>query len=320
MFLIPQLRISSLALLLAFVWTLTAIAQPAVPALTGRVVDNAAVLSTDTENQIAALLKLHEDSTSNQVVVLTIGSLEGAVLEEYSLEVARTWQIGQEGRDNGVLLLIAYVDRKIRIEVGYGLEGDLPDILAKRIIDNDITPYFRNQDFDGGTLNGVLAILGTIEGTYEPVEVDENFENAPLFIRLIFGLMFMGMPMFALYASIFQSGCQKWFLLIFFIPFLLVGGTVLIPPYGGAVITVLVILGYIWFQWHISRSPKWEKYREAMKKAKETGKAVPVVIGGRTIQVGGRPSSSGGSGWSSGGGGFSSGGGSFGGGGASGGW
>ncbi len=299
---------------------LEAVAQPAIPSLTGRVVDQAAILSSETENQITALLKQHEDSTSNQVVVLTIGSLEGEVLEEYSLEVARTWQIGQQGRDNGVLLLIAYADRKIRIEVGYGLEGDLPDIKAKRIIDNEITPYFRNQDFDGGALNGVRAILGTIEGSYEPAEVSDNLADAPLFIRLIFSLMFIGMPIFALYATLFQAGCMRWFMLLFFMPFLAAGGTVLAPPYGGVVIAVLVLIGFIAFQIYIATSPKWADYREAMKKAKETGEAVPVIIGGRTILVGGKSSSSGG-GWSSGGGGgFSGGGGSFGGGGASGGW
>ncbi|MEM7348526.1 MAG: TPM domain-containing protein [Chloroflexota bacterium] len=294
-----------------------ALAQPAIPQLSGRVVDHTAILSAETENEVTALLKAHEEATSNQVVVLTIGSLDGVVLEEYSLDVARTWQLGQADKNNGVLLLIAYVDRKIRIEVGYGLEGDLPDIKAKRIIDGDITPYFRNQDFDGGVRNGVMAILGTIEGTYEPAETSDNLSDAPLFFRLIFGMMFVGMPIFVLYGTVFQVGCQRWFMLFFFMPFLAVGGTVLLPPYGGVILAVGVFIAYLWFQWHISRYPKWAAYREAMEKAKRTGNAVPVVIGGRTFQVGGRPSSSSGS---SGGGGFSGGGGSFGGGGASGGW
>ena len=284
--------------------------------------DQAAIISIDTEAEISRILQAHEDSTSNQVVVLTIGSLEGEVLEEYSLEVARTWMLGQEGLDNGVLLLIAYVDRKIRIEVGYGLEGYMPDIIAKRIIDNNITPFFRNQDFDAGVLSGVNAIVGVLEGTYQPEESSDDLEDAPFIFRLIFSLMFLGIPFFVLFATVFQSGCVKWFMLAFFMPFFVAGGTVLAPPWGGVVIGALILVGYIGFQIYISTSPKWQSYRDAMAKAKKTGKAVPVVIGGRTFNVGGRPSSgsSSGSSWSSGGSSFSGGGGSFGGGGASGGW
>ncbi|MFK7845000.1 MAG: YgcG family protein [Rhodothermales bacterium] len=292
-------------------------AQPAVPQLTGRVVDQASILSPETEKQVAAILASHEDSTSNQIVVLTIESLGGAVLEAYSLEVARSWQLGQGDRNNGILLLIAYADRKMRIEVGYGLEGAMPDAIAKRIIDNDLKPFFRNADFDGGVLNGVRSIVGVLEGTYEPKSSNDDLA-VPLFVRLIFGLMFLGMPIFSLYATMFQAGGRKWFMLLFFMPFLLAGGSVAFPPYGGIIIAGVIFIAFIWFQWHISRSPNWQHYRDAMAKAKKTGKAVPVVIGGHTFNVGGVSRSSGGS--SFGGSSFSGGGGSFGGGGASGGW
>lgn len=295
-------------------------AQPAIPALSGRVVDRASILNEETERLITSLLAAHEDTTSNQVVVLTIPSLEGANLESYSLEVARTWALGREDRNNGVLLLIAYNDRKMRIEVGYGLEGDLPDAMAKRIIDYEMTPAFRNGDFDGGVLNGVRAIVGTIEGSYEPAESSSNdIENAPIFVRLIFGFMFIGVPGFMLFLTSFAPGCMRWFMMLFFIPFFLAGGTVLAPPYGGVVITVLILLGYIWLQWQIKHSPKWEAVREAMAEAKKTGKAVAVEMGGWNFNVGGT-SRSGGGGFSGGGSSFSGGGGSFGGGGASGGW
>ncbi len=317
---IKKLRPILFILMLCGFFSKPAMAQPAVPQLSGRVVDQAAILSAETEREVSRILSAHEDSTSNQVVVLTIGSLEGAVLEEYSLEVARTWGLGREGRNNGVLLLIAYVDRKMRIEVGYGLEGDLPDAIARRIIDNDIRPFFRNQDFDGGVLSGVNAIVGAIEGSYEPEESSDNLEDAPLIFRLLFGLMFLGIPLLSLYATVFQTGCTRWFMLAFLTPFILIGGTVLLPPYGGLVIAGVVLIAYIVFQWHISTSPKWQAYRDAIAKAKKTGKSVPVVIGGRTIHVGGHSSSSSGSSWSSGGSSFSGGGGSFGGGGASGGW
>ena len=314
-------RFYFMVLILGLAWSsggigLSGWAQPAIPPLSGRVVDHAAILSPATESEVTTILRLHEDSTSNQIVVLTIASLEGAVLEEHSLEVARSWKLGQEGKNNGVLFLIAYVDRKMRIEVGYGLEGDLPDIVAKRIIDNNIRPLFRDSNFDDGVLSGVRAIVGAIEGTYEPAEKSDDLADAPLIFKLFFSLMFIGMPILSLYATVFQRGFKRWFMLVFFIPFLLIGGTVLRPAYGGIFLTALVLIGYILFQWHISRSPKWAKYREAMEKAKKTGKAVPIVMGGRTIHVGGTSSRGG----SSSGGGFSGGGGSFGGGGASGGW
>lgn len=295
-------------------------AQPAIPTLTGRVVDRASILSEETERTITTLLAQHEDSTSNQIAVLTIPSLEGGNLESYSLDVARTWALGSAERNNGVLLLIAYNDRKIRIEVGYGLEGDLPDVLAQRIIDYEMTPAFRNGDFDGGTLNGVRSIVGTIQGTYAPPESSSNdIENAPWFVRIIFGVMFVGMPAFMLFMTSFAPGCMRWFMMLFFIPFFAAGGTILAPPYGGIVITVLILLGFLWLQWQIRNSPKWEAVRDAMEEAKKTGKAVPVQMGGFSFNVGGTFSSSGG-GYSGGGSSFSGGGGSFGGGGASGGW
>ncbi len=137
-----------------------------VPFLAGRVNDTAGMLSPQTIVDLEALLKAHEDTTSNQVVVLTIPSLQGAVLEDYSMKVAETWKLGQADKDNGVLLLVARDDRKVRIEVGSRLEGNLPDITCARIIRNEIVPRFRDGNFDAGIRNGVKAILLAIEGSY----------------------------------------------------------------------------------------------------------------------------------------------------------
>jgi len=137
-----------------------------VPFLAGRVNDTANMLSPQTITELEALLKTHEDSTSNQVVVLTIPSLQGAVLEEYSMKVAETWKLGQADKDNGVLLLVARDDRKVRIEVGSGLEGNLPDITCGRIIRNEIVSRFRDGNFDAGISNGMKAILLATEGSY----------------------------------------------------------------------------------------------------------------------------------------------------------
>ena len=138
-----------------------------VPSLTGRVVDLAHVLPPNTVESLTARLKAHEETTSNQVTVLVLPSLEGEPLESYSHRVATTWKLGQKGTDNGVLLLVAMKERKIRIEVGYGLEGALTDARSAQIIRGEIVPRFRAGDAPGGVAAGVDAILKTIEGTYQ---------------------------------------------------------------------------------------------------------------------------------------------------------
>ena len=136
------------------------------PELTGRVVDSANMLSSSLESELVATLAQHEQETTNQVVVATIPSLEGMALSQYSVDLSREWQLGQANRDNGVLLLIAQEERKVRIEVGYGLEGVLTDVISFDIINRIIQPAFRQGDFDGGVRNSVSAILAAIKGEY----------------------------------------------------------------------------------------------------------------------------------------------------------
>lgn len=149
-----------------------ALASPAaaldVPPLTGRIVDNAHLLPADRTASLSAELAAHEARTGNQVALLTLPSLEGEPLEEFSHRVATTWKLGQKGADNGVLVLVVPGDRKVRIEVGYGLEGTLTDAKSSRIIREEMVPRFRDGDFAGGIAAGVRAVLGTIEGTYSP--------------------------------------------------------------------------------------------------------------------------------------------------------
>ncbi len=141
-----------------------------VPPLTGRVVDLAHVLSIQETEQLTGRLKAHEDQTGNQVAILILPSLDGEPLEEYAHRVATTWKLGRKGTDNGVLLLIAFQERKLRIEVGYGLEGTLTDLRSAHIIRQEIVPRFKAGDIAGGVRAGTEAILKTIEGTYEPRE------------------------------------------------------------------------------------------------------------------------------------------------------
>jgi len=136
--------------------------------------DEAGILSAPMVAQLETMLKAERDSTSNQIAVLIIKSLEGESLEEYSLRVAEKWQIGQKSKDNGVLLFIAMNERIMRIETGYGLEGTLTDAMSSRINRNEIAPRFREGNYDEGVKAGVLAIIQVIKGEYK------NDEPQPL--------------------------------------------------------------------------------------------------------------------------------------------
>ncbi len=141
-----------------------------VPALTGRVNDYAGLLSPGTVQQLDRQLAALERTDSTQVVVLTIPTLDGENLEEYSIKVAEAWRIGQKGLDNGAILLIAKQEHKIRIEVGRGLEGKLTDLLSGRIIRDEMVPRFRQGDYDGGVVAGVNAIAAVVKGEYTAKE------------------------------------------------------------------------------------------------------------------------------------------------------
>ena len=129
------------------------------PALTGRVVDDAGILSTSTKSELDAMLAQHERSTSEQVAVVTLDSLQGHSIEDYGYQLGRYWGIGQKGKNNGAILIVAPHERKTRIEVGYGLEGQLTDAISRVIIEEKILPQFRNGDFNAGVLDGTAAIL-----------------------------------------------------------------------------------------------------------------------------------------------------------------
>jgi uncharacterized protein len=139
----------------------------AVPALTGRVVDQANILSSGEEARLTGRLGDLEGKTSIQLVVVTLASLQGRPIEEWGLALGRTWGIGQKGEDSGALLIVAPNDRALRIEVGYGLEGTLPDATADAIIRNVIIPRFKAGNMADGISDGVDAIIAVLSGTGE---------------------------------------------------------------------------------------------------------------------------------------------------------
>jgi len=135
-----------------------------VPPLRGRINDYAGMIQPDKARELEGRLADFERDTGHQVAVLTIPSLKGDALEDFSIRVAEAWKIGQKGFDNGAILLIVRDDHKLRIEVGYGLEGVLPDAIANRIISEIIVPRFRENDYSGGIEAGVNAILQVTKG------------------------------------------------------------------------------------------------------------------------------------------------------------
>jgi uncharacterized protein len=161
------LTLARLLLLAGVLITAPALADVQVPALSGRVVDQAGILNDSEESRLTTKLKNLEDQSSIQLVVVTLPSLRGSPISDWGLALGRTWGIGQKGEDNGVLLIVAPNDRELRIEVGYGLEGTLPDATASAIIRNVIVPRFKSGDMADGISDGVDAIIAAVTGTGE---------------------------------------------------------------------------------------------------------------------------------------------------------
>ncbi len=271
-----------------------------VPYLGGRVNDLAGLIEDNAQAQMETALEQLEADTGSQLVVLTVPNLEGAVLEDYALEVASTWQLGREGVDDGVLVLVAKEERRIRIEVGYGLEGAIPDVTGKRIIDGLMTPRFREGDFTGGITEATGALTGLIRG--EAVELPEPGQasgNEPLVAKIFTALIFFVVIGTFSVTAIFGKGGQSWFLYLFLMPFYGTFPLVFLGKYG-----FILLVGWV-IGFPILRTMTWHS---------GWGRSFRTTYPGWT-----RFGSSGGGGGFSGGG-FSGGGGSFGGGGASGGW
>ncbi len=299
-----------------------AAAAAEVPYLSGRVVDNAEILGKDTKQKLTAQLRAHEAETTNQIAVLTVPSLEGESVESYAEQVFNAWKLGQKGKDNGVLLLVAPGERRMRIEVGYGLEGTLTDVAASRIVRNVMTPRFKEGNFDAGVAEGVAAVIGQLTGGAEiPADApqsgaerkSDNFFDGPdlsITERILIGAFIFGIIGLFTVLGVLTPG-MGWFLYFFLIPFWAMFPIVVVGTKGALWLLGTYLVAFPVAKILVSRMPWYEKAKNDIK---TKGSA---RIGGFT--VGG---SSGGSSWSSGssGGGFSGGGGSSGGGGASGSW
>lgn len=294
----------------------SAFAQRAIPELWGlHVHDEAHVLSQAAVDRLENQLKVYQDSTSNQLAILIIQSLDGDILEEYSLRVAEKWKLGQKDKDNGALLLIAVDDHKMRIETGEGLEGVLPDAICNRIIRNEIAPNFRKQDYDAGVTAAINAMIAAVGGEYKSDISDTNSSINPDMTwgeRLLMGLFVFGILGIFTFIGLVSPGCAGWFLYAFLIPFYAIFPLAVLGPIGGLTLLGIYAIGFPIFKVLLGRTAWGKKMGAKMNSGRRSG-------GGWSS--GGGWFGGGGGGWSSGGGGgFSGGGGSFGGGGSSGSW
>jgi len=307
-------RIQVLLLSAGFIVLLVSIAYALeVPYLTGRVMDDANILSSTTINDLDQMLASYEQRTTNQFAVLTIHTLDGESLEDFSLRVAETWKLGKKGTDNGALLLIVKDDRKLRIETGYGLEASLTDAVCSYIINNEITPHFKDGDFDAGVRSGVEAMIRAADGKLDMTEksiVRSNFEGDTWGALLFALLWFSIVGLFTIFA-VFSPGCAGWFLYAFLVPFYAAGSFVLSTAIGP--VAMLIFAVYL-FGMPVLRImiPKTAWGKKLATKFTSSGFATRGGWSSGGWSTGGSSFSSGSS--------FSGGGGSFGGGGSSGSW
>jgi uncharacterized protein len=289
-------RACLLALMLC--WAFAALADVAVPPLTGRVVDKTGTLSGGDIDKLARTLQDFDIRKGSQIQVLIVPTTAPETIEQYSLRVAEAWKIGRKRIDDGAILVVAKDDHKLRIEVGYGLEGALTDVTAKRIIDETITPKFRNGDFAGGISDGVDRIIRVVDGESLPAPAPRQQQETgflsnidPLNPFLIVAVIVVGGIFRGIFGRLFGS--------------LATGGLVAaLFWFVAASLALSAITGFIAFLVTL--------FSDAMTSSGGTGR------GGGWVSSGGGGFSGGSS--SSDSGGFSGGGGSFGGGGASGSW
>lgn len=269
-----------------------------VPYLAQRVTDLADLLDPGAEERLEQRLQAIETETGAQVAVLTVPSLDGEVLEDYALRVAESWKLGREGVDDGVLVLVARDDRKVRIEVGYGLEGTITDLESRRIIDGRMVPAFRQGDFGAGIEGAVDSIGGAIRGEPDAIPPAAPSGESLGEGDMIVWLFILGSFGWSALAKPGRGGWMLWLVLapfFFFAAHAAFGSTPALVVLG----LWLVVGGLLRLVWPESLRPRARPGRSGS-------------------WIGGGSRGGGFSGFS--GGGFSGGGGSFGGGGASGSW
>ncbi|MGB3487753.1 MAG: YgcG family protein, partial [Xanthobacteraceae bacterium] len=227
-------------------WAVVAVADVAIPPLTGRVVDQTGTLTSEQIATLDGTLQAFEQRKGSQIAVLIVPTTEPETIEQFSIRVAEAWKIGRKKIDDGAILVVAKDDRRLRIEVGYGLEGALTDVTSKRIIDEIITPKFRQGDFAGGISAGVDRIIGVIDGEPLPepkrqqqgANIFDSLESVgpvAFFAVLVFGGIFRAMFGRLLGAAVTGGlvGLVIWFL----------AGALAVAAIIGAIAFVFTLVG-----------------------------------------------------------------------------
>ena len=155
------------------------------PKLTGRVVDEYNLLDLETKKQLARISYDEEKRSGNQIVIVTVKSLQGQSVEDYAMNLGNFWGIGQKSKDNGVIILVAPNERKVRIAVGYGLQPPLTDVVAKEIIDTAMVPYFKKGDFKSGILNGMNNVTLVLNGGEIKSSNSKKDEELPTWLMIL---------------------------------------------------------------------------------------------------------------------------------------
>lgn len=258
----------------------------AIPALSSPVTDVTNTLSATEQQALAQKLSAFTQKKGSQIAVLIVPTTQPEDIAQYSLRVVEAWQIGRDKQDDGVIILLAKDDRKMRIEVGYGLEGAIPDAVAKRIVSDVMAPYFRQGDFSGGLNAAVDQLMALISGEALPAPAKKQAGESSFFDYLpilMFGAIFSGMVLRAIFGKFFGSALN--------------GGALglLVWVLGGALLTVILVVVAAFI------------FTLAMGGGRGSGFGYPGGVGGYGGGLGGGDI-------------FSGGGGDFGGGGASGDW
>ena len=240
-------RVKAILLALFFCWSQAAFADVAVPPLVGRVVDTTGTLyASDVAAQSQRLLDFQKRKGS-QIAVLIVPTTAPETIEQYSLRAAETWKIGRKKIDDGALLVVAKNDHRLRIEVGYGLEGALTDVTARRIIDEVIVPRFKAGDFTGGIAAGLTRMIGVVDGERLPApkpeashgpEPDWNALSSFLPFAL-FGALFVGSFLRALFGTLAGSVVSGGVVAV--IAWLVVGSLIAAVALGGLAFLIVLI-------------------------------------------------------------------------------
>jgi len=183
-------------------------AEPQFPKLTGRVVDLAHLLDAETTAKLTSDLAALEEKSTDQIVVVTLPSLQGYSIEDYGYQLGRHWAVGQKGKDNGALLIVAPNERKVRIEVGYGLEQHLTAAMSSLIVQNAILPRFRRGDFQAGIVAGVRDMIDVVTGDAEAVKdraKGARRGSEPDYTSLVFLAIWLAIFAWLIYAQYQQA-------------------------------------------------------------------------------------------------------------------